>query len=71
MHLLLVLKPDQKKFNLIKENMKNLTNEELMNIQGGIEPSFLEKAAFLNGYLLGSALDFAHGLFHGLTDTEH
>lgn len=51
--------------------MKNLTNEELLSINGGREASFLEKAAFLNGYLLGSAIDFAHGLFHGLTDTEH
>ena len=47
--------------------MENLTKEELLNITGG---NFIETAAFFAGYTAGRALDFVHGLVHGLSGTE-
>lgn len=51
--------------------MRNLNKEELVNIQGGKEASFLEKAAFIAGYHAGRALDLVHGFVHGLAGTTH
>ena len=50
------------------ENLQMLSVEELSDIGGG---GWLKDFAFLTGYMAGTAIDFAHGFYDGITDHGH
>lgn len=49
--------------------MKNLSNEELLNINGGRE--LMDSIAYSIGYGAGRAFDFVHGVVDGIIGEKH
>lgn len=50
--------------------MKELTTNELKEISGGGLIDDLMGFAYVSGYIAGSALDLAHGLWDGLMGVD-
>jgi hypothetical protein len=49
------------------ENLKLLSKDELLDIDGG---GWLQELAFAAGYQAGKTLDLIHGIYDGLTGQE-
>jgi hypothetical protein len=49
------------------ENLKTLTKEELVIINGG---NFIKDISYVNGYVLGYLIDEIHGVWDGLMGVD-